>query len=224
MRTWLRWLVLAVLLAGFGAFYAFGWNGYFDFDNVKENLGSFKSQVDDNLVLAVIVFFVLYAVLTALSVPAAWILTLLAGALFGRFLGAGVALLAATIGATLAFLSSRFLLGNWVQAKLGNRLEAFNRGIEKDGAYYLFSLRLVPLFPFFLINLGMGLTSIRTWTFFWVSLVGMLPGAFLYANAGAELQSLQSPQDILSPVFLVSLALLGIAPLAFRKAVQWMGR
>jgi uncharacterized membrane protein YdjX (TVP38/TMEM64 family) len=224
MRTWLRWLVLAILLAGIGGFYALGLQDYLAFGSVRENLGNFKAQVDNNLVLAVIVFFVLYTVMTALSVPAAWILTLLAGALFGRVLGTGVALLAATVGATLAFLSSRFLLREWVQAHFANRLEAFNRGVEKDGAFYLFSLRLVPFFPFFLINLGMGLTPIRMWTYFWVSLVGMLPGSFIYANAGYELGTLESPRDILSPGVIVSLVLLGIAPLVFRKVMQWMGR
>ena len=223
-RTWLRWLVLALFLAGIGGFYAFGLQEYLSFASIRANLDVFKAHVDDNLVVAAILFFFVYAVLTALSVPAAWIMTLLAGALFGRVLGAGVALLAATCGATLAFLSSRFLFRDWVQARLGHRLEAFNRGVEKDGAFYLFSLRLVPLFPFFLINLGMGLTPIRTWTYFWVSLVGMLPGSFIYANAGYELGTLESPAGILSPGVIVSLVLLGIAPLVFRKVTQWMRR
>jgi uncharacterized membrane protein YdjX (TVP38/TMEM64 family) len=221
---WLRWLVLALLLAGIVGFYAFGLQDYFSFASIRANRDVLKAQVDDNLVAAAIVFFVAYAALTALSVPAAWILTLLAGALFGRALGTGIALLAATCGATLAFLSSRFLFRDWVQARLGHRLEAFNRGVEKDGAFYLFSLRLVPIFPFFLINLGMGLTPIRTLTYFWVSLVGMLPGSFIYANAGYELGTLESPASILSPGVIVSLVLLGIAPLMFRKAAQWMGR
>ena len=223
-RGWLRWLMLAILVGGIVGFYAFGLQDYISFASIRANRDVLKTHVDDNLVVAAFLFFFVYAVLTALSVPAAWILTLLAGALFGRVLGTGVALLAATCGATLAFLSSRFLFRDWMQARLGHRLEAFNRGVEKDGAFYLFSLRLVPLFPFFLINLGMGLTPIRTWTYFWVSFLGMLPGSFIYANAGYELGTLESPAGILSPGVIVSLVLLGIAPLAFRKVTQWLGR
>ena len=224
MRPWLRWLVLALLVALFGGFYALGLHEHFSWDAIRANLGDFKAQVDDNLVLAAVVFFGLYTIMTALSLPAASLLTLLAGALFGFVIGTSVALLAATVGATLAFLSSRFLFREWVQGRLGNRLAAFNRGVEQDGAFYLFSLRLVPLFPFFLINLGMGLTPIRTWTYFWVSLIGMLPGTLIYINAGVELGQLESPKDILSPGVIVSLVLLGIAPLAFRKIMQWINR
>jgi len=220
-RPWLRWLVLVVLVAAVGGFYALGLQEYFSWDGVRSSAGDLKAEVDDNLLSAAVVFVALYTIMAGLSVPAAWILTVVAGALFGRFLGAGVALLGATSGATLAFLSSRFLFRDWVQAKFGHRLAAFNRGFEKDGAFYLFSLRLVPIFPFFVINLGMGLTPIRTWTFFWVSLLGMLPGSFLYANAGSELATLQSPRDILSPTVIVSMVLLGIAPLVFRKLLQW---
>ena len=223
-RSWLRWLILAILIAGIGTFYAFGLHEHLSFASIRANRDVLQLHVDENLVVAVFTFFLVYAILTALSVPAAWILTLLAGALFGRVLGSSVALLAATCGATLAFLSSRFLFREWVQARLGRRLESFNRGVEKDGAFYLFSLRLVPLFPFFLINIGMGLTPIRTWTYFWVSLIGMLPGSFIYANAGYELGTLDSPAGILTPGVIISLVLLGIAPLVFRKVMDWASR
>jgi uncharacterized membrane protein YdjX (TVP38/TMEM64 family) len=220
-RAWLRWLVLALILAGLGGFYAFDLHEYFGWDYVRSHLDDLKAEVGENLVVALIVFFALYAVMAALSVPAAGILTMVGGALFGRFLGGGTALLAATVGATLAFLSSRFLLRDWLQARLGHRMEAFNRGFEKDGVVYLFSLRLVPLFPFWLINLAMGLTPIRTWTYFWVSLIGMLPGSLIYANAGHEIGSIEKPSDILTPGVIVSLVLLGIAPLVFRKLMAW---
>jgi hypothetical protein len=121
-------------------------------------------------------------------------------------------------------LCSRYLFRDFVQRRFGQRLQALNEGVERDGAYYLFTLRLVPLFPFFLINLGMGLTRMRVWTFFWVSLLGMLPGTFLYVNAGRELARIDSPSDVLSWPLLVSLALLGIVPLVFRKLVQWKVR
>jgi uncharacterized membrane protein YdjX (TVP38/TMEM64 family) len=224
MRTWFRWLLLALLIAGIGAFYGFGLNEYFAFDSIRTNVGELNALVDDHFLVALLLFFVLYTVMTAFSVPAAWVLTLVAGAVFGRFIGSGVSVLAATVGATLAFLSSRFLVRDWVKARFGQSLEAFDRGFEKDGAYYLFTLRLAPIFPFFLINLAMGLTAIRTWTYFWVSLIGMLPGSFLYANAGAEWQKLRTASDILTPGFIVSLVLLGFAPLVFRKLMQWTKR
>ena len=223
MRPWIRWFVLALFVALVCAFYMLGLGKHF-WDAIRSNLDTFKAQVNDNLVFAAVVFFAVYTIMTGLSFPAASLLTLLAGALFGYALGTGIALFAATIGATLAFLSSRFLFREWVQRRLGNHLAAFNRGVEKDGGFYLFSLRLVPLFPFFLINLGMGLTPIRTWTYFWVSLVGMLPGTLIYINAGVELGQLESPKDILSPGLIVSFVLLGIAPLAFRKIMQWINR
>src|SRR5262249_37441880 len=153
------------------------------------------------------------------SLPVATIVSLLGGALFGRWLGTAVVLLAATLGATLAFLSSRYLLRGFVERRFGGRVEALNRGLDREGAYYLFFLRLVPVFPFFLINLGMGLTRFSTWTFFWVSLLGMLPGTFIYVNAGTALATIQSPAGILSPTVLISFALLGLFPLLLRKLV-----
>lgn len=220
-RTWLRWLVGAVFVAGFAGFYTFGLHEHFTFDEIRANAAHIKTFVDDNLLLAVVVFFLVYTAITALSLPVAVVLTLLGGALFDLVLGTSVVLLAATAGATIAFLSSRFLLRDWVQAKLGSRLETFNRGIETDGAFYLFSLRLVPLFPFWLINLAMGLTPIRTWTFFWVSLIGMLPGTLLYINVGKRLAELTDAKDLVSLPFVISLALLGIAPLVFRWVLRW---
>jgi uncharacterized membrane protein YdjX (TVP38/TMEM64 family) len=218
--VWLRWLVLLCILVMLGGFYALGLHEYFDWDYVRAHLDEFNRWVDDNYFIAVATFFLLYVVVTGLSLPVAPMLSLLAGALFGRFVGTGMVLVAATIGATLAFLSSRFLLRDWVQLRFGARLEAFNRGVARDGAYYLFTLRLVPLFPFFLINLGMGLTPMRTWTYFWVSLVGMLPGTFLYVNAGRALATLESPRNIVSPEIVVSLMLLGIAPWLMRGVVR----
>jgi uncharacterized membrane protein YdjX (TVP38/TMEM64 family) len=212
-------LVLAVV-----GFYALGLRRYFSWDFVRVNLDPWQAQVRENLLVSVAVFFLVYVAVTALSLPAAAILTMVAGALFGRWLGTGVVSLASTLGATLAFLSSRYVLRDWVQRRFGDRLEALNRGVEKDGAYYLFTLRLVPAVPFFLINLGMGLTPMRVAAFVAVSWLGMLLGTFLYVNAGTELATLDSPAGLLSPKVLVSLALLGIVPLAVRKLVQWKVR
>ena len=177
------------------------------------------------MLLAVLVYFFIYVAVTALSLPAASLVTLVGGALFGRWLGTAVVSLASTLGATLAFLGSRYLLRDWVQGRFGNRLAAINRGVEKDGAFYLLTLRLVPLVPFWLVNLGMGLTPIGLWTYVCVSWIGMLLGTFLYVNVGTELATLESPKGLLSPTMLGSLALLGIVPLIVRKLTQsWTSR
>ncbi len=222
-RRWTRWLLAVLLLAGVGL-YAAGLHRYMAWDYVRGQLDALQGQVRANLPLAVAAFFLLYVAATALSLPAAAVLSLAAGALFGRWLGTGVAVVAASLGATLAFLSSRYLFRDWVQQHWAGTLEALNRGVERDGVYYLFGLRLVPAFPFFLINLGMGLTRMRVGTFFWVSLLGMLPGAFLYVNAGTALAGIDSPAEVLSPIVLGSLALLGLAPLGFRLLVRRAGR
>ena len=127
--------------------------------------------------------------------------------------------LAATVGGTLAFLCTRYLFRDWVRQRFGDRLATVNRGVERDGACYLLALRLVPFVPFFLVNLGMGLTPMRVRTFLWASLLGMVPGTFLYVNAGTELGRLTSPLGILSPNVLLSLTLLGVVPLVLRRLV-----
>jgi uncharacterized membrane protein YdjX (TVP38/TMEM64 family) len=221
---WPRWGLAALLVLAVVGFYALGLHRYFSWEFIRSNLDAWQARVGENLILALVVFFLVYVAVTALSLPAAAILTMVAGALFGRWLGTGVVSVASTLGATLAFLSSRYVLRDWVQRRFSDRLEPINRGVEKDGAYYLFTLRLVPVVPFFLINLGMGLTPIRLTTFAAVSWLGMLLGTFLYVNAGTELATLDSPADLLSWKVLGSLALLGIVPLAVRKFVQWKVR
>ena len=167
-------------------------------------------------------YFVLYVLVTALSLPGAAVMTLAGGALFGFWPALIVVSFASTIGATLAFLVSRFLLRDWVQGKFGGRLKAINDGINKEGGFYLFTLRLVPLFPFFVINLVMGLTPMRTWTYYWVSQVGMLAGTAVYVNAGTQLGQIESLGGILSPGLLLSFALLGVFPLLARKGVDML--
>ncbi len=161
-------------------------------------------------------FFAFYVVVTALSLPGAAVMSLAGGAIFGLWRGLVLVSLASTLGATLAFLSARFLLRDAVQARFGARLAPLNEGIRKDGTVYLLTLRLVPAFPFFLVNLAMGLTPIATWTFAWVSQVGMLLGTLVFVNAGTELAAVASPADVLSPRLLLSFALLGLAPLVGR--------
>lgn len=166
--------------------------------------------------------FVLYIVVVALSLPGATIMTLAAGALFG--LGSGLLLVsfASTIGATLAFLVARYLFKAPLESRFPQRLAAINDGLEKEGAFYLLTLRLVPLFPFFLVNILLGLTRMKTRTYYWISQLGMLPATVVYTNAGTQLAQLQSPQDILSPAMLGSLILLGLFPLLTRRLLQWL--
>lgn len=211
-----RWPLAVALVLAVVLFYALGLEHYFDWPTVRANLGDWKTSVRDHLALSLAVFIAVYIGITGLSLPVASIVSLVGGALFGRWLGTAAVSVSATIGATLAFLSSRYILGDWAQERFGNRLAAMQRGFERDGPYYLFTLRLVPLFPFFLINLGMGLTRMRVGTYMFVSWIGMLPGTFLYVYAGEALGEVESPSGLLSPQVLVALALLGIVPLVLR--------
>jgi uncharacterized membrane protein YdjX (TVP38/TMEM64 family) len=216
-----RWFLLAAILLAVAGFYALGLQQYFSWEYVRDHLDFWQRQVQRHLFLVLVVYFVIYVAVTALSLPVASVISLVAGWLFGRWLGTGVVSLASTVGAVFAFLSSRFLFRDAVEHRFAGRLQGLNQGVERDGGYYLFTLRLVPIFPFFLVNLGMGLTRMHVWQYTWVSWLGMLPGTFLYVNAGQALSAIDSPSDILSPGVLISFALLGIAPLAFRKLVQW---
>jgi uncharacterized membrane protein YdjX (TVP38/TMEM64 family) len=220
---WPRLLLAAGLVLAVVGFYAFGLNHHFTWEAIRANLDAWKAHAEANLWLALAVFFLVYVALTALSLPVAVWLTLIGAALFGRWTGTAVVSLASTAGATLAFLGSRYLLGDWVQRRFGDRLEPLHRGVDRDGAYYLFTLRLVVLVPFWLVNLGMGLTRMPVGTYTLVSWAGMLPGTFLYVNAGAALTSAQQPRDLVSPGVLASLALLGIVPLLIRLAVRRRG-
>lgn len=152
-----------------------------------------------------------------MSLPGAVVLTIVGGALFGFLTGTLIVSFASTIGATLACFVARFLLRDWVQGKFGDKIVKINEGIGKEGAFYLFTLRLIPVFPFWIINLVMGLTRMRLWTFYWVSQLGMLAGTMVYINAGKELARIDSLKGILSPGLLISFALLGIFPIAVKK-------
>ena len=167
-------------------------------------------------------FFAIYVAVTAISLPGAAVMTLIGGALFGLVEGTLLVSFASAIGATLAFLIARFVLRESVQKRFGSRLKALNRGVERDGAFYLFALRLVPVFPFFVINLAMGLTPIRTRTFYWVSQLGMLPGTLVYVNAGTQLGQVQSLSGVLSPGLIGSFVLLGLFPLIARKTLDFV--
>ncbi|MBC9071255.1 FAD-dependent oxidoreductase [Thauera sp. CAU 1555] len=217
-----RLLILAVLLAAIALFFALDLGQYLTLEAFKTRQAEIEAWRAANPWLAAGVFFAVYVAVTALSLPGAAVMTLAVGAVFGLLWGTLLVSFASTIGATLAFLVSRFLLRDWVQARFGERLRAVNAGVERDGAFYLFTLRLVPLFPFFVINLVMGLTPMRARTFYWVSQLGMLAGTVVYVNAGTQLAQIDSPAGILSPGLLGAFVLLGVFPLLARKAVDWV--
>ncbi|WP_341661585.1 TVP38/TMEM64 family protein [Vibrio sp.] len=205
-------LVLGVLLVGLIVFLGINFGQYLTLENAKAQQASLSEFISNNFVLAAISYFLAYVAITAFSIPGAAVVTLLGAALFGFWTSLLLVSFASTIGATLAFLSSRFLLRDWVQTKFGDKLKAINDGMARDGAFYLFSLRLIPVFPFFLINLLMGLTPISTARFYLVSQLGMLPGTAVYLNAGTQLAQIESLSGIVSAPVLLSFALLGLFP------------
>lgn len=221
MNSRKRILLILVLLA-IAAFFLFDIGSYLTFESLKASRVRIQAWSDARPLTALALFFLVYVVVTALSLPGATIMTLAIGAVFGFWSGLALVSFASSIGATLAFLLARYLLREPVQKRYGERLKSINSGMEKDGAFYLFSLRLVPLFPFFVINLLMGLTPIRTWTFYWVSQLGMFAGTLVYVNAGTRLGSLESASQILSPALLGSFLLLGLFPLLAKRLLTLM--
>lgn len=205
-------LLLTVAVA-IGLFFYFDLNQLLTLDGLKGSMQQFGQWKQQSPLLVVGGFFLLYVLVTALSLPGAVILTLAAGALFGLFEGLLVASFASSIGATLAFLVSRYLLRNTIQKRFPQRLAAIDAGVKKEGSFYLFTLRLVPIFPFFLINLLMGVTAIKARTFYWVSQVGMLAATFVFVNAGTQLAQVENLSGILSLNLILSFALLGLFPL-----------
>ena len=215
-----RWVLLAVIAALIAAFFVFDLGRYLSLERLQASKAAIDAYRDAHPLLASAAFLGIYVAVTALSLPGAVILTLAGGAVFGLLWGLVLVSFASSIGATLAFLTSRLLLRDAIQARFGDKLQPINDGIRKDGAFYLFTLRLVPVFPFFVINLVMGLTPIGAWTFYWVSQVGMLAGTIVYVNAGTELGKLESLAGILSPTLIASFVLLGLFPLIARKVVE----
>ncbi|PUE54244.1 FAD-dependent oxidoreductase [Limnohabitans parvus] len=212
-------LLLLLLALAIGAFVALDLGRYLSFEQLKASQASFDQLYAQQPVMVAAVYFGVYVLATALSIPGAVIITLGGGAVFGLWQGLLLVSFASTLGATLAFLASRFVLREWVEARFGQRLADINAGVDKEGAFYLFTLRLIPVVPFFLINLLMGLTRMKTWTYYWVSQLGMLAGTAVYVNAGTELAQLDSVRGILSPALLGSFVLLGIFPLLTRRVV-----
>ena len=210
--------IIAVLVV---LFFVFGWDNYFSLAYLQTQQAAIQSYNANHPALALLLYGLIYIIVTGLSLPGATVLTLVGGALFGLLWGTIIVSIASTIGATVAFLAARFLFRETLEQKFSRQLQAINDGIEKEGGYYLFTLRLVPLFPFFAINLIMGLTKMSASTFFWVSQIGMLAGTLVYINAGTQLATIKSLSDITSPGLIVSFILLGIFPLAAKKVVDY---
>jgi uncharacterized membrane protein YdjX (TVP38/TMEM64 family) len=215
-------LYLLIIIALFiGAFFYFDLQQLLTLDNLKSHQETIVSYRNDHPVLATAIYTLVYIAVTGLSLPGATILTLAGGAVFGLLWGTLIVSFASSIGATLAFLAARFLFRDTVNARFGNQLQEIDTGVTRDGAFYLFTLRLVPLIPFFVINLAMGLTALKAHTFYWVSQVGMLAGTLVYVNAGTQLAKIESLSGILSPALVGSFTLLGAFPIIAKKIVEY---
>lgn len=215
-----RILVLLVLVTAVGLWFALDLDAWFNLASLKQNMGELRAYYVARPVLSGLIYFGIYIAVTGLSLPGAAIMTLAGGALFGFWYALALVSFASSIGATLACLVSRLLLRDWVQGRFERQLQSLNSGFARDGAFYLFTLRLVPIFPFFVINLVMGVLPISLWRFYWVSQVGMIAGTAVFVNAGTQLARLDGLEGIISPPVLVSFALLGIFPLLARTLVD----
>jgi len=221
-KTKLTVLLLFIVL--FGLYFALDLGRFLTLEYVQSQLEGIRQYARENFVLTALAYFLIYVAIAALSIPGAAITTLVGGAVFGLLWGTILASFASTIGATLAFLASRLLLRDWVQRRFKKYLKTVNDGIAKDGNFYLFSIRMVPLFPFFLVNLVMGLTPIRVLPFFIVSQIGMLLGTIVYVNAGAELGQIGSLSGLVSPSLIFSFALLGLFPWVAKGIIAFLQR
>ena len=216
-----RALILIFMAVLITAFFAFRLNQYFDLDAFKARQATIDVYCRDHPLITAAIYFAIYVAVAGLSLPGAGFMTLIAGAIFGLAWGTLIVSFASSIGATLAFLSSRYLFREAIQSRFGNRLSAVNAGVEKDGVFYLFALRLVPVFPYFLVNLAVGLTGMPTRTFYWASQAGMLAGTLVYVNAGVQIAQIDSLAGLVSPALIGSLVLLGIFPLIAKKFMDF---
>ena len=210
-------VLVVVIIFLIAAFKIFGLEQYLSLSYLKASQEKFSLLYAEHQILVIAGYMIIYIIATSLSLPGAVVLTLVGGALFGLWAGTLIVSFASAIGATFACFVSRFILRDWVQSKFEDKLSAVNKGIEREGAFYLFTLRLIPVFPFFVINLVVGLTKLPLLTFYWVSQLGMLPGTMVFVNAGKELAKVDSVSGILSPGLIFSFVLLGLFPIAVKK-------
>ncbi len=216
-----KWLIGLIAVAAIAAFFYFDLGKWLSLENLKSQQASLSMTVNEHFWLSVLVFFLVYLAVAAFSLPGAAVLTLAGGAIFGLVTGFVTVSFASSIGALLAFLGARFLFRDAVKKRFADQLAPIEKGLEKDGAFYLLSLRLVPLFPFFIVNLLMGLTNIRAKTFYGFSQLGMIPGTLAFVYAGTQLAKIQSLKDVLSPGLITALVILGLLPIVTRKCLQW---
>jgi len=212
--------ILGVLIGVIGLFFYFDLAQFLNLDYLKQFQSRFRELYQQYPLAVITAYMLIYIVITTLSLPGAAVMTLAGGGLFGLLTGTIAVSFASTIGATCACLASRFILRDWGQSKFGEKLQTINEGIDKEGAFYLFSLRLIPVFPFFIINLLMGLTTMPMRTYFWVSQIGMLPATIVYVNAGNELAKIDSLSGIVSPSLIGSFVILGLFPISIKKLME----
>ncbi len=212
-------LIAVAVVALIAAFFIFDLGQYLSLEFLKSKHQLLVDYASENKLIAISAFFLIYVAVAALSLPGAALLTLAGGAVFGFFTGLIIVSFASTIGATLAFVFSRFMFREAVQKKFSSQLQTINNGIEEEGAFYLFTLRLIPVVPFFVVNLLMGLSTIKTLVFAAVSQLGMLPGTAVFVNAGNQLAQIDTLKDILSPSLIIAFALLGIFPIVAKKLI-----
>ncbi|MBW2000450.1 MAG: TVP38/TMEM64 family protein [Deltaproteobacteria bacterium] len=225
-RGLIKKLIIVALFVGAAIiFRVYHFEQYLSLQYVKDSKEQFVLLYAQHQFLVIGAYFLIYVLVTGFSLPGATVMTLAGGALFGFWIGLITVSFASSIGATLACIVARFVLRDWVQRKFHDKLKPINEGVEREGAFYLFTLRLVPLFPFFIINMAMGLTRMPIKTYYWVSQVGMLAGTAVYVNAGKELSKLDSLSGILSPSLLISFAILGVFPITVKKLLgMYRGR
>ena len=217
-----QWLILVSFAVLVALFFYFDLHKVITLENFQAHRGSVVEYVSEHLTLSVLLFAVLYIAVTGLSLPGAMVMTLIAGAIFGLGIGLVLVSFASTIGASIAFVLARYLFRDLVQCRFASALQPINEGVKREGAFYLFALRLVPAVPFVAINVGMALTPIRLWTFYWVSQLGMLAGTFVYVNAGQQLGQLEHLSGIFSPLLIGSFMLLGLFPLIAKKSLDYV--
>lgn len=215
-------LVIVLLVLAIGLFYYLGGNELLNFSFIKQNLIEIQSVYQSRPILVISIFIGAYLFLTSLAIPGSLVLTILSGAIFGTFFGVVIVSLCGALGATLSFLISRYLLKDYVSSKFYLLFLTINKNLKQDGVFYLFILRFIPVSPFVIINLVMGITSLRVWTFFWTTFLGMIPGDIIYVFAGNKISEFEAPADIMTPSFLFSLTLLVLLPLLARKI--WKNR
>jgi uncharacterized membrane protein YdjX (TVP38/TMEM64 family) len=213
-------VVLIVIAAIILAVKVFHLDQYLTLSSLKGSLDQLKALYENHRLMVIAGYFVVYVLTTSLSIPGAAPLGIAGGALFGFWTATLVVSFASSIGATLACFVSRFLLRDWIQNRFSEKIAKVNEGIDKEGAFYLFTLRLIPIFPFWMINLVMGLTKMSLLKFYWVSQIGMLPGTMVFVNAGKELAKIDSIKGILSPSLIISFALIGVFPITVKKLVS----